>query len=65
MAESPWGFDEEDDICVALKLLVRNAIFQLQQQGITRFIVPVDAGFRLYAAGGISGQDFCGGISLR
>ena len=54
LAETPmcfaWGFDEEDDVCAALKLLVRNAIFLLQNQGITRFIVPMDAGFGLYAA---------------
>ena len=59
IAESPlcfaWGFDEEDDVCAALKLLVRNAIFQLQHRGITRFVVPLDAGFGLYTAEAING----------
>ena len=46
----PWGYDEDDEVCCALKLLVINKIFQLYKQGISRFIVPLDSGIGLYAA---------------
>lgn len=45
-----WGFDEEDEACGALKLLILNRISLLQAKGITEFAVPVDAGMGLYAA---------------
>ena len=46
----PWGYDEDDEGCVALKLLLINKIFRLYKQGISRFIVPLDSGVGLYAA---------------
>lgn len=46
----PWGYDEDDEVCCALKLLAINTIFQLHKQGISRFIVPLDSGIGLYAA---------------
>ena len=45
-----WGFDEEDEVCSALKLLLLNRISLLQTKGITEFTIPVNAGFGLYAA---------------
>ena len=50
----PWGFDEDDEVCCALKLLVINKIFQLYKQGILRFIIPMDSGIGLYAAEAIN-----------
>ncbi len=46
----PWGFDEEDPACGALRLLLLNRITLLRTQGVTDFCVVLDAGMGLYAA---------------
>ena len=46
----PWGFDEEDEGCAALKLLLINQITRLRGEGCTRFAVSMDCGVGLYAA---------------
>lgn len=46
----PWGFDEEDEGCVALKLILMNRITALRGEGCTRFAVSMDCGVGLYAA---------------
>ena len=46
----PWGFDEEDESCAALKLLLLNQITRLRGEGCTRFAVSMDCGVGLYAA---------------
>ena len=46
----PWGFDEEDEGCAALKLILMNQIFRLRGEGFTRFAVSMDCGAGLYAA---------------
>ncbi len=46
----PWGFDEEDDGCAALKLILINQITRLRGEGCTRFTVSMDCGVGLYAA---------------
>ena len=45
----PWGFDEEDEGCNALKLALAQRIMELRQQGVTRFAVVADCGIGLYA----------------
>ncbi len=45
----PWGFDEEDEGCNALKLALAQKIMELRQQGVTRFTVVADCGIGLYA----------------
>ena len=45
----PWGFDEEDAGCNALKLALAQKIMELRQQGVTRFAVVADCGIGLYA----------------
>ena len=45
----PWGFDEDDDGCQALKLELMQKIMELRQQGVTRFAVVADFGIGLYA----------------
>lgn len=45
----PWGFDEEDEGCNALKLALAQKIMELRQQGVTRFAVVADYGIGLYA----------------
>ena len=45
----PWGFDEEDKGCNALKLALAQRIMELRQQGVTRFAVVADCGIGLYA----------------
>ena len=45
----PWGFDEEDEGCRALKLELMQKIMELRQQGVTRFAVVADCGVGLYA----------------
>ena len=46
----PWGFDEEDEGCVALKLILMNQISKLRGEGCTHFAVSMDCGVGLYAA---------------
>ena len=46
----PWGFDEEDEGCAALKLILMNRISKLRGEGCTRFAVSMDCGVGLYAA---------------
>lgn len=46
----PWGFDEEDEGCAALKLLLLNQITRYRSEGCTRFHVSIDCGVGLYAA---------------
>ena len=46
----PWGFDEEDEGCAALKLILMNRITALRGEGYTRFAVSMDCGVGLYAA---------------
>ena len=58
----PWGFDEEDEDCAALKLILINWISKLRGEGRTRFAVSMDCGVGLYAAEIILGLAFCSGI---
>ena len=46
----PWGFDEEDEGCAALKLILINQITRMRGEGCTRFTVSMDCGVGLYAA---------------
>ena len=46
----PWGFDEEDEGCLALKMILMNRISRLRSEGCTRFAVSMDCGVGLYAA---------------
>ena len=46
----PWGFDEEDEGCAALKLILMNRITRLRGEGCTRFAISMDYGAGLYAA---------------
>ena len=46
----PWGFDEEDEGCLALKMILMNRISMLRSEGCTRFAVSMDCGVGLYAA---------------
>ena len=46
----PWGFDEEDEGCVTLKLVLLHKITALRAEGIRSFVVAMDAGLGLYAA---------------
>ena len=46
----PWGFDEEDESCAALKLILIKQISKLRGEGCTRFTVSMDCGVGLYAA---------------
>ena len=46
----PWGFDEEDEGCAALKLILMNRISSLREEGGSRFAVSMDRGVGLYTA---------------
>ena len=46
----PWGFDEEDEGCAALKLILMNRITRLRSEDYTRFAVSMDCGVGLYVA---------------
>ena len=45
-----WGFDEEDEGCATLKLLLLNQITRYRSEGCTRFQISMDCGVGLYAA---------------
>ena len=51
----PWGFDEEDEGCAALKLMLLNRITKLRSEGCARFHISMDCGVGLYAAEIIQG----------
>ena len=46
----PWGWDEEDETCAAMKLVMMNRITLARSHGVTRFHVSMDSGAGLYAA---------------
>ena len=46
----PWGFDEEDEGCTALKLILMNCITKQRSLGAARFHISMDCGVGLYAA---------------
>lgn len=46
----PWGFDEEDESCAALKLILMNRISMLRGEEYTRFAVSMDCGAGMYSA---------------
>ena len=46
----PWGFDEEDEGCATLKLILMNCITKQRSLGATRFHISMDCGAGLYAA---------------
>ena len=51
----PWGYDEEDEGCAAMKQQLLNAITSLRAEGVKTFNVVLDQGFGLYAAEMIAG----------
>ena len=50
----PWGFDEEDESCAALKLLLLSRITKLRNDGCLLFHVSMNCGIGLYAAEAIN-----------
>ena len=46
----PWGLDEEDEGCAALKLILMNCITNQRSIGVTQFHISMDCGVGLYAA---------------
>ena len=46
----PWGYDEEDERCGALKLILLNMVNFWLIEKIKSFVVVLDAGIGLYAA---------------
>ena len=50
----PFGFNEADERCIALKKVLRNEIINLiENKGVTHFITGMAIGVDMYAA-------FCG-----
>ena len=46
----PWGFDEEDEGCAALKLILMNCFTTQRSLGVTRFHISMDCGIGVHAA---------------
>ena len=46
----PWGYDEEDEACAAMKIALCKQISLLRSTGITQFEIALDRGAGLYAA---------------
>lgn len=61
----PWGYDEEDEGCAAMKQKLLHVITSLRAEGVNRFNVVLDQGFGLFAAEMIAGlRDTDPGIEL-
>ena len=45
-----WGFDEDDEYCIAMKQELLQKIMELRQQNVTQFYTACDHGIGLYAA---------------
>ena len=45
-----WGFDEDDEYCIAMKQELLQKIMELRQQNVTQFFTACDHGIGLYAA---------------
>ena len=45
-----WGFDEDDEYCIAMKQELLQKIMELRQQDVTQFYTACDHGIGLYAA---------------
>lgn len=48
--ELPFGYDEEDELCVALKLKTAEIVSQLSLNGITRYITDCEYGIPMWGA---------------
>lgn len=46
----PWGFDEEDERCATLKLLILNRLSHMLAEGVMRVYIPIDSGIGLYTS---------------
>lgn len=46
----PWGFDEEDDGCIRIKIKLTQCITALYRMGIREYQVACDPGIGLYTA---------------
>lgn len=51
----PWGYDEEDEQCGALKLILLNMVNYWRSEQISSFFAVLDAGVGLYSAEIING----------
>lgn len=51
----PWGFDEEDESCIKMKIELAQQIMALRQRGVSQFLVACDCGVGLYAAEIVNG----------
>lgn len=61
----PWGWDEEDEYCAAMKLVLLNRITLFRSQGVVDFRVSMDCGAGLYAAEIINGlREAAGEVKL-
>lgn len=52
----PWGYDEEDEACSALKITLYTHISILRANGIIQFNIAMDSGAGLYTAELIRGM---------
>lgn len=51
----PWGFDEEDESCLKMKIELAQQIMALRQSGVSQFLTACDCGVGLYAGEIING----------
>lgn len=51
----PWGFDEEDESCLKMKIELAQQIMTLRQSGVSQFLTTCDCGVGLYAGEIING----------
>lgn len=50
-----WGYDEEDEGCTVMKLLLLQQLSLVNMNGVRRYHVALDGGFGLYAAEAVAG----------
>lgn len=46
----PFGYDEEDELCVIIKLKIAEIVSQLTLNGITNFITDCEYGIPMWGA---------------
>ncbi len=48
--ELPFGYDEEDELCVEIKLKIAEVVAQLSASGVTDFITDCEYGILMWGA---------------
>lgn len=66
VSDLPFGYDEEDELCIAIKLKIAEIVAQLTADGVTDFVSDCEYGISMWGAEIVLAQKiFTPEISLR